>query len=161
MAVSPYFTLPLSAQPERINLSSGYDSRSDIWSFGITIIEVATGRFPYPKWNSVFEQVQHVVMGASPSLPKNDEKMKFSESFVSFIEACLQKDVDRRPKYPQLMVSFHLYLLKLNKEMEFFQKSRKANVDVSSFFCKVLDFVPQTTTIRDFVEENCADIYYA
>lgn len=45
--------------PERIDpqRAKGYDVRSDVWSLGITLMEVATGKFPYPKWGSVFEQL--------------------------------------------------------------------------------------------------------
>ena len=48
--------------PERIDpqRARGYDVRSDVWSLGITLIEISTGRFPYRKWNSVFDQLQQV-----------------------------------------------------------------------------------------------------
>lgn len=51
-------------QPERIDpqRARGYDVRSDVWSLGITLMEVATGKFPYPKWGSVFEQLYQVSM---------------------------------------------------------------------------------------------------
>lgn len=49
-------------QPERIDpeRAKGYDVRSDVWSLGITLMEVATGNFPYRKWDSVFEQLCQV-----------------------------------------------------------------------------------------------------
>lgn len=49
-------------KPERIDpqRAKGYDVRSDVWSLGITLMEVATGKFPYPKWGSVFEQLYQV-----------------------------------------------------------------------------------------------------
>ena len=50
-------------KPERIDPQSsarGYDIRSDVWSLGITLIEISTGKFPYPQWNSVFDQLTQV-----------------------------------------------------------------------------------------------------
>lgn len=45
-------------------------------------MELATGKFPYPKWKSVFDQLQQVVQGSAPRLP-NDKT--FSDEFVNFI----------------------------------------------------------------------------
>lgn len=79
----PYFAVPDSIAktkdagcrpymaPERIDPEfshKGYDVRSDVWSLGITLMEVATGNFPYQsKWASVFEQlyqvINHIAMG--------------------------------------------------------------------------------------------------
>lgn len=60
----PFFIFISLGQPERIDpqsSSSGYDIRSDVWSLGITLIEISTGKFPYPQWNSVFDQLTQVV----------------------------------------------------------------------------------------------------
>ena len=46
-------------------------------------IEVATGRFPYPKWTNVFEQLTQVVKGDAPSL--DDDNTRFSPDFINFV----------------------------------------------------------------------------
>lgn len=72
-------------KPERIDPvrgRGGYDVRSDVWSLGITLVEVATGRFPYPRWSSVFEQLCQVVQGDPPRLQTSNN---FSPHFVNFV----------------------------------------------------------------------------
>jgi len=88
--------------PERIDPTgnpSNYDVRSDVWSFGISMIEVATGRFPYKQWGTPFEQLKQVVMEDAPSLPQN----QFSPNFEDFISKCLVKDVTSRASYSDLL----------------------------------------------------------
>lgn len=46
-------------------------------------IEVATGKFPYPKWNSVFDQLTQVVQGEPPHLRDQDDR--FSIEFKTFV----------------------------------------------------------------------------
>lgn len=46
--------------------------------------ELATGRFPYPKWNSVFDQLTQVVKGDPPHL-SNSEERQFSPKFIQFV----------------------------------------------------------------------------
>ena len=63
-------------------MPGGYDIRSDVWSLGISVVEIATGEFPYPSWGNAFEQLKQVVMGDPPRLSSTD----FSEEFCLFIE---------------------------------------------------------------------------
>ncbi|KAL1489133.1 hypothetical protein ABEB36_014076 [Hypothenemus hampei] len=113
--------------PERIDPKgnpSQYDIRSDVWSLGISLIELATGEFPYPKWGTPFEQLKQVVAGDAPRLPADGN---FSPEFNGFIEKCLQKEYSDRWNYSQLL------------EHEFLTKQRDLNTDISSFIAEILD----------------------
>jgi len=115
--------------PERIDpaRARGYDVRSDVWSLGITLMELATGSFPYPKWNSVFEQLTQVVQGEPPRLSNNENGNTFSEEFVSFVNTCLIKEESCRPKYRMLL------------EHEFVTRSKADPVDVADFVSGIMD----------------------
>lgn len=88
--------------PERIDpqgVPSGYDIRSDVWSLGISMVEIATGKFPYKSWGTPFDQLKQVVMDAPPRLPAGT----FSPDFDNFIEQVLVKDYKLRPNYMRLL----------------------------------------------------------
>lgn len=88
--------------PERINPpegQAGYDIKADVWSLGITMIELATGSYPYKKWKTPFEQLKQVVQDPPPKLPPG----KFSAEFEDFITNCLCKDVQKRANYIELL----------------------------------------------------------
>jgi len=72
--------------PERIDpqgdATSNYDVRSDVWSLGISLIEIATGAFPYEKWGTPFDQIKRVVLDPPPKVP-NDKG--FTEGYQDFV----------------------------------------------------------------------------
>jgi serine/threonine protein kinase len=76
--------LSLCLQPERIDPQgnpSQYDVRSDVWSFGISMIEISTGRFPYETWRTPFEQLRQVGFEPSTLLLKRPETGPFNNFF--------------------------------------------------------------------------------
>ncbi|KNC47919.1 STE/STE7/MEK1 protein kinase [Thecamonas trahens ATCC 50062] len=90
--------------PERIR-SQPHSASADIWSLGITLIELATGRFPYPPdvTNSPLQfwsLLRLVVNTDSPTLP---EHFGFSPEFHSFVALCLDKDMEARPSVTELL----------------------------------------------------------
>jgi len=89
--------------PERINPKkgeSGYDIRSDVWSLGITMVELACLKFPYSQWTTPFDQLKAVVEEPSPTIPSS---MPYSEHLHHFVHLCLLKDYHERPKYQLLL----------------------------------------------------------
>ncbi|NWY52611.1 M3K19 kinase, partial [Chionis minor] len=89
---------PYWMAPEVIN-ESGYGRKSDIWSVGCTVFEMATGKPPLASMDRVaamFYIGAH--RGLMPSLPD-----RFSGTAVDFVHACLTRDQHERPSALQLL----------------------------------------------------------
>lgn len=90
--------------PERIDppdpMNPDYDVRADIWSLGITLVELATGEFPYRDCSTEFELLSRVMNEDPPQLPK---EKGFSSNLNAFVRSCLMKDYKYRPKYHKLL----------------------------------------------------------
>lgn len=87
--------------PERIankGNDNSYTVQSDVWSLGISLVETATGKFPYPESKSIFDQLTSIVHGEPPKLPN-----RFSKAARDFIARCCEKLPEKRPGYNELL----------------------------------------------------------
>uniref|UniRef100_A0A4W3IXR4 mitogen-activated protein kinase kinase n=1 Tax=Callorhinchus milii TaxID=7868 RepID=A0A4W3IXR4_CALMI len=119
--------------PERIS-GEQYGIHSDVWSFGISFMELALGRFPYPQVRLHSFSVSRL-LPSHPILclvPSQDPPVlpvgKFSEPFVHFITQCMRKLPNERPAPEELMV--HPFVMQYN--------DRNAEV-VSMWVCRMLE----------------------
>ncbi|MCJ1375105.1 hypothetical protein MMC20_006339 [Loxospora ochrophaea] len=78
-----------------------YSVQSDIWSLGLSVVECAMGRYPYPPetYNNIFSQLSAIVDGDPPSLPPTT----FSPQAHDFVSSCLHKIPAQRPTYAMLI----------------------------------------------------------
>ncbi|KIW34514.1 uncharacterized protein PV07_01290 [Cladophialophora immunda] len=86
----------------QVGASGGtYSVQSDIWSLGLTIIECALGRYPYPPetYDNIFSQLSAIVDGDPPDLPADE----YSEAAIDFVRGCLNKIPRLRPTYAMLL----------------------------------------------------------
>lgn len=97
--------------PERIQ-GQKYTVKSDVWSFGLTIMELAIGKFPFDASDSIsdgdgapagiLDLLQQIVYEPAPRLPKSEA---FPQILEDMIQKCLTKTPDDRPTPKELFVS--------------------------------------------------------
>jgi len=117
--------------PERIkgesqNNPGTYTVSSDVWSLGLSMIEIGLGQYPYPPetYANVFAQLTAIVHGEPPELPTG----KYSEQARDLVAKCLVKAPSGRATYKELL------------EHPFLQADAEREVDMVGWVAKALEF---------------------
>ncbi|XP_044730090.1 dual specificity mitogen-activated protein kinase kinase dSOR1 isoform X2 [Chrysoperla carnea] len=141
--------------PERLQ-GTHYSVQSDIWSLGLSLVEMAVGVYPIPppdaktlaaifgprpegsdspshvptpRSMAIFELLDYIVNEQPPKLPSGI----FSDEFKDFVDRCLKKNPEERADLKTLM------------NHDWIKKAESSNVDIAGWVCKTMDLKPPNT----------------
>eukprot|EP01098_Paradermamoeba_levis_P002510 TRINITY_DN1289_c0_g4_i3.p1 TRINITY_DN1289_c0_g4~~TRINITY_DN1289_c0_g4_i3.p1 ORF type:complete len:473 (-),score=119.43 TRINITY_DN1289_c0_g4_i3:315-1550(-) len=82
----------------------GYDQRADIWSFGITALELTKGQAPFASFPPM-KVLMMTLDNPPPQLDreKTEKGARYSKAFKDMIDTCLQKAAGKRPTATKLL----------------------------------------------------------
>jgi serine/threonine-protein kinase len=124
---------PLYMSPEQLRQTSSCDARSDIWSLGVTMFELATGRPPFDA--AAITQLARNILFELPALPALDNELP--DPLRSVVLRCLDKRPERRfQSASELSRALHSLLLSVTEAT-----TRRKNVAAA------LD-APESATLR-------------
>jgi hypothetical protein len=96
MVGTPYWMAPevIKCEPE------GYGLKADVWSVGCTVVEMITGKPPWPECNSMWAAVYKIAnsKGLPSEIPKD-----LDSQLMSFLEYCFIRDPKQRPTCAELL----------------------------------------------------------
>lgn len=103
---------PCWMAPEVLEQKKGYDYKADIWSLGISALELANGAAPYHNYHPL-KVMKNIIEQPPPVLSKS---AGWSADFVKLVSDCLQKDPTERPPIDVLMVKHKAFFDKADRD---------------------------------------------
>lgn len=125
---------PFWMAPEVIQ-EIGYDCLADIWSLGITALEMAEGKPPYGD----IHPMRAIFMIPTKPPPSFREPDRWSPEFIDFVQRCLVKNPEQRATSSELLLHDFIkrapsvsLIQKIIQEAKEIQQDQQVNVSFVS-----------------------------
>ena len=109
---SPHWMSP------QVIMNKNYDMKTDIWSLGITCLELVEGEPPFADLNP-----DEVMLKIANNPPKSEDIIdpkEHTDEFIDFVNLCLEINPNKRPSADILIK--HPFIVKLSKKEEFLKQ---------------------------------------
>ena len=116
---SPYWMSPQVVSNEK------YDTKTDIWSLGITCVELVEGEPPNGSVKP--REVMEKIRTAPPRVEEIIDTNEHTDEFIDFVGKCLEIDPSKRPTAEQLLN--HKFITTLSQGREYLKNLISKHID--------------------------------
>ena len=109
---SPHWMSP------QVILNKNYDTKTDIWSLGITCLELVEGEPPFADLNP--DEVMLKISNNPPKAEDIIDPKEHTDEFIDFVNLCLEINPKKRPTADILIK--HPFIVKLSKKKEYLKQ---------------------------------------
>ena len=123
---SPHWMSP------QVILNKNYDTKTDIWSLGITCLELVEGEPPFADLNP--DEVMEKIANNPPKAEDIIDPKEHTDEFIDFVNLCLEINPKKRPTADVLIK--HPFIVKLSKKKEYLKQLINEHIEEVEQFRK-------------------------
>ena len=116
---SPHWMSP------QVILNKNYDTKTDIWSLGITCLELVEGEPPFADLNP--DDVMNKISNNPPKAEDIINIKEHTDEFINFVNLCLEVNPKKRPTAEVLIE--HPFIIKYSKNKEYLKELIKLHIN--------------------------------